>query len=143
MVIGVDGRDERVSEQPLLRIGELASRAGVSTRTVDFYTGLGLLRPAARTDAGYRLYPPSAVDLIAAIRHLEAHGVSLDEIADALRTERGDLPGILARIDADLTQLRAAAETAGPDAHAVLAVLSARAHTLITAAIEIAGASPL
>jgi hypothetical protein len=42
----------------LIRIGELARAAGVSTRTVDYYTGLGLLEPAARTDAGYRLYHP-------------------------------------------------------------------------------------
>jgi MerR family copper efflux transcriptional regulator len=127
----------------LLRIGELAGRAGVTTRTVDFYTSLGLLNPAARTDAGYRLYPLSAVDLIATIRRLETHGVSLDEIARALDDNSTDLAGLLGRIDDDLTALRTAAETAGPEAHAVLAVLSARAHALITAAIEIATAAPL
>ena len=40
----------------LLRIGELANLAGVSTRTVDFYTGLGLIEPAERTAGNFRLY---------------------------------------------------------------------------------------
>jgi MerR family transcriptional regulator, copper efflux regulator len=127
----------------LLRIGELASRAGVTTRTVDFYTGIGLLQPAGRTDAGYRLYPSSAVDLIATIRHLETHGVCLDDIAHALHGKPVDVARLLARLEADLTALRLAAESAGPDAQTILAILGARAHALITTAIEIAAASPL
>ena len=138
--------------EPLLRIGELADHAGVTTRTVDFYTGLGLLTPAARTASGYRLYPADAVEAIATIRNLEQHGLGLDEIAAALRddgttggvTDRAaDLAGLLGRLDADLAALRTAVEAAGPDAPALLAVLGARAHALIAAAIELAGAAPL
>ncbi|MER3398157.1 MAG: hypothetical protein C4316_06395 [Chloroflexota bacterium] len=40
----------------LLRIGEVAARAGVSADTVRYYERLGLLRPPARSESGYRLY---------------------------------------------------------------------------------------
>ena len=49
----------------LLRIGELANLAGVSTRTVDFYTGLGLIEPAERTAGNFRLYSADCIDRIA------------------------------------------------------------------------------
>jgi MerR family transcriptional regulator, copper efflux regulator len=128
----------------LLRIGELAAQAGVSTRTVDYYTSLGLLQPAARTDAGYRLYSPSTIDMIITIRQFESHGVSLDEIAHSLeRTGPIDITGVLSRLDADLVALRAATDTAAPSVHALLTTVAARAHAPITVAIEIAGASPL
>lgn len=124
----------------LMRIGELAKAAGVSTRTVDYYTGLGLLEPAARTDAGYRMYHPSAVTVIGEIRQLETHGVSLDEISDALSRDPADLTQLLDGIDADLATLRGLAGSAAPHAQALIAVLSARAHSLLAAAVEIAGA---
>lgn len=128
--------------EQLLRIGELASRAGVSTRTVDYYTNLGLLTPAERTPGSYRLYDPAAVDRIATIRQLEAHGVSLDEIATALRTKQADIPALLRQLDEDLHALQAAAQTTGTDAHGLLAALTARAHSLITTALEITTAMP-
>jgi MerR family copper efflux transcriptional regulator len=130
-----------VSEQ-LFRIGELAARAGVSARTVDYYTTLGLLTPAERTPANYRLYDPSALDRIAAIRRLEAHGVSLDDIAKALRDNRADIPALLQQLDHDLHALQTAAHTAGPEAHGLLAAITARAHSLITTALEIASGVP-
>jgi hypothetical protein len=40
------------------------------------------------------------------IRQLEAHGVSLDEIATALRTPSSDLSGLLHRLDEDVRTLR-------------------------------------
>ena len=61
--------------EELLRIGELAARAVVSTRTVDFYTGLGLLTPTRRSGGNFRLYQPADVQRIAAVRHLEAQGI--------------------------------------------------------------------
>ncbi|MBY8854044.1 MerR family transcriptional regulator, partial [Saccharothrix sp. MB29] len=62
----------------LLRIGELAARAGVSIRTVDYYTTLGLIDPAQRTAGGYRLYQPSDVDRIHLVQRLEVQGVPLE-----------------------------------------------------------------
>lgn len=128
--------------EQLLRIGELASRAGVSTRTVDFYTNLGLLTPTERTPGSYRLYDPAAVDRIHTIRLLEAHGVSLDEIATALRTNNADIPTLLRQLDQDLHALQTAAQTTGPEAHGILAAITTRAHSLITTALEITSGMP-
>lgn len=59
----------------LLKIGELAARAGVSIRTVDYYTTLGLISPAQRTASNYRLYRADDVDRIHLAQRLEVHGV--------------------------------------------------------------------
>ena len=37
-------------------IGQVARMAGVSVRTLHHYDQIGLLKPSARTEAGYRLY---------------------------------------------------------------------------------------
>ncbi|GII23044.1 MerR family transcriptional regulator [Planosporangium mesophilum] len=128
----------------LLRIGELATRADVSARTVDFYTTLGLLSPAGRTGGNYRLYSPDAVDRIAVIRQLEAHGVSLHDIAAAMQREpSGDaVAGLLTKLGQDLQSLQEVAHSAGPEAHGLLAAITARAHSLITTALEIAANMP-
>ena len=127
----------------LLRIGELATAAGVSNRTVDFYTQLGLIQPASRTDGGFRLYTPSTVELIAAIRRLEASGMALDDIAVNLKaTTIADLGRVVAELDADLTTLRAMAESAAPAAQSLVTTLTIRAHNLITTAMELITAMP-
>lgn len=130
--------------EELLRIGEVAARAGVSTRTVDFYTGLGLLTPAGRTGGNFRLYAAAAVERIAAIRRLEASGVSLDDIAQALRTEHveQDVAVLLRQFREDLDELHTASRTAQPDAQGLLAAIAARAHELIATALEIASNPP-
>ena len=43
-------------ETPRYLAHEFAERAGVTVRTLHHYDRLGLLRPAAYTEAGYRLY---------------------------------------------------------------------------------------
>lgn len=128
----------------LLRIGEVAAKAAVSNRTVDYYTSLGLITPAARSGGNYRLYSADVVDRIALIRRLEAHGIGLDDIARATAGPSGPaLTDLLHRIDTDLQALREVAATAGPATHGLLTATAARAHALITTAIEIAIASPL
>lgn len=124
----------------LLRIGQLAARTGVSPRTVDYYTALGLLTPVARTDGNFRLYPPEAADRITTVRTLEAHGLSLDDIAAALRATATDLPATLHQLERSLEVLRTAAGTAAPDTQRLLAVVIARAHGLLLAALELATA---
>ena len=128
----------------LMRIGEIAAAAGVSARTVDYYTSLSLLVPAERTAGNYRLYDPGAVERIATIRQLESHGVPLDDIARALASPHAeDLTALLRRLDNDLHTLQDAAENAGPDAYGLLTAAAARAHNLITTALEIAmGVTP-
>jgi len=126
----------------LLRIGQLATEAGVSTRTIDYYTTLGLLVPADRSAGNYRLYDPADVERVGTIRQLEAHGVTLDEIATALRAPSTDLSALLHRLDGDLRTLREAAETTAPHAHGLLAAITTRAQSLITTALEITHGLP-
>lgn len=37
-------------------VHEVSGLAGVSIRTLQYYDRIGLLRPAERTESGYRLY---------------------------------------------------------------------------------------
>jgi DNA-binding transcriptional MerR regulator len=63
-----------------MRIGELAERSGVSTKTIRYYEDIGLVPPAPRLASGYRDYDPSMLDRLAFIRSAQAVGLSLGEI---------------------------------------------------------------
>ena len=145
-------------EESLLRIGEVASRAEVSKRTVDFYTGLGLLTPVRRSGGNFRLYRATDVARIAAIRRLEAQGVRLDEIAQILAADGHDHParcpsgedGVcpadprtlqahLASVDVELQALRDAADLVDSQTRGAMANLVARAQVLIATAGLLAG----
>lgn len=129
--------EEVAVSEVLLKIGELAARAQVSPRTVDYYTSIGLLTPAKRTASNYRLYAPADVDRIHLVQRLEVQGVPLEEIAAALTTGQVDVASILDRIDVDLRALQAASETASPELQGLLAAIATRVHSLITVALQI------
>lgn len=57
-----------------MRIGEVARRAGVSTRALRYYEEQGLLA-AERTDSGQRTYPESAVERVRLIQQFFTAGV--------------------------------------------------------------------
>lgn len=61
-----------------MRIGELAARAGTTTRTLRYYEARGLL-PARRGDNGYRTYDESDLKLLRQIRTLQDFGFDLEE----------------------------------------------------------------
>lgn len=61
-----------------MRIGELARRAGTTTRALRFYESQGLLA-AQRTANGYREYGEADLRLVDEIRALRAAGLSLAE----------------------------------------------------------------
>lgn len=56
----------------LLKIGQLAKLTGVLPSTINFYTIVGLLSAAERSQGGYRLYEPSAVARVKLIQRLQA-----------------------------------------------------------------------
>lgn len=66
------------------RIGDLARRAGKSTRAVRLYEDLGLLGPAVRTEGGHRLYAEDALVRLSWIDKLQLLGFSLHEIRSFL-----------------------------------------------------------
>ncbi|MGB8943943.1 MAG: MerR family transcriptional regulator [Streptomyces sp.] len=61
-----------------MRIGELAERAGTTTRTLRYYESRGLL-PARRSGNGYRTYDEDDVRLLEQIRTLQDFGFDLEE----------------------------------------------------------------
>jgi len=61
-----------------MRIGELAARAGTTTRTLRYYESRGLL-PARRGGNGYRTYDESDLKLLLQIRTLQDFGFDLEE----------------------------------------------------------------
>jgi len=106
---------------PLLRIGQVAQRAGVSTDTIRYYERLGLLPNPQRSPAGYREYPEIIVNRIALVRNAMRFGFSLLEIRGFLRVrEAGGKPchqvrhaaqTILDRVDQQIAELTATRET--------------------------------
>jgi len=66
------------------RIGELAAAAQVSVRTLRHYDAIGLLRPATRTETGYRVYDQADLARLYRILGLRSLGLPLDEIGGLL-----------------------------------------------------------
>lgn len=77
-----------------LRIGELASAAGVTPRTVRYYEKLGLVPEATRTASGYRAYDPSTQARLTKIGQLKELGLSLDDIASVIDLYFEDPTGV-------------------------------------------------
>ncbi|MGH3624873.1 MAG: MerR family transcriptional regulator [Sciscionella sp.] len=88
-----------------MRIGELASLAGASTKTVRHYHHIGLLAEPQRRDNGYRDYVLQGLVRLLRARRLTELGLSLEEVADALADDDGkDLREILTELDGDLAR---------------------------------------
>ncbi|MBY8877715.1 helix-turn-helix domain-containing protein [Actinacidiphila acidipaludis] len=70
-------------------IGELAALAGVTVKTVRFYSDLGLLPEASRSAGGHRRYGPEALDRLRMIRSLRALDLPVPEVRRVLDREDG------------------------------------------------------
>ena len=91
-----------------MQSGELAKRTGVSTDTLRHYERLGVLARPRRTEAGYRLYSPEAVERVQLIQRALSIGFSLAELVGILRVrDRGGAPckQVRALAEAKLKQL--------------------------------------
>jgi MerR family mercuric resistance operon transcriptional regulator len=66
-------------------IGELAERAGVNRETLRYYERRGLLKPAHRTESGYRVYDTESAARLSFIKRAQGFGFSLEEIRALLR----------------------------------------------------------
>jgi DNA-binding transcriptional MerR regulator len=103
-------------------IGELARRAGVTVKTVRYYSDRGLL-PSRRTAAGHRRYDETAVARLDLIRTLRALGIDLPTVREVLDRERTLAEVATAHAEALAVQIRALRLR-----HAVLTVVAQR-HT--------------
>ena len=64
----------------MLKVGELAALAHLTVRTLHHYDSIGLLRPSARSDAGYRLYDRDDVARLHQVQALRGLGMGLADI---------------------------------------------------------------
>ncbi|MFF4896611.1 MerR family transcriptional regulator [Streptomyces sp. NPDC001068] len=93
-----------------MRIGELAARAGTTTRTLRYYEARGLL-PARRSGNGHRTYDEHDLKLLRQIRTLQEFGFELEEtrpFVECLRAghaEGDTCPASLAVYRRKLTEL--------------------------------------
>lgn len=67
-----------------MRIGEVAERAGVTTKTVRYYESIGILPEPDRTPSGYRDYGTATLERLRFVRDAQATGLSLTEISSIL-----------------------------------------------------------
>jgi len=63
-------------------IGQVADRSGFTASALRYYEDIGLVAPAARTDAGYRVYDDETLARLAFIARAKRLGCSLGEITD-------------------------------------------------------------
>lgn len=76
-----------------MRIGTLASQAGVNPKTIRYYESIGLLPQPERTDTGYRTYTEYDTDRLSFIKSAQRLGLRLDEIREILALrDQGERP---------------------------------------------------
>lgn len=72
------------------QIAEVARRSGFPASTLRYCEDVGLVPPAGRTDAGYRVYDDHSLATLAFIARAKQLGCSLDEIADLVTAWEGE-----------------------------------------------------
>lgn len=78
-------------------VHELSKLAGVSVRALHHYDAIGLLRPEARTESGYRLYGPKELARLQQILFFKELDFPLEAIRRMLDSPGFDESGALAR----------------------------------------------
>ncbi len=68
-----------------MRIGQAAAEAQLDASTIRFYESEGVLPAPGRTDAGYRDYDGSDLELLRFVRRLRALELPLDDIREVVR----------------------------------------------------------
>lgn len=67
-----------------MNIGNASRESGVSAKMIRYYEQIGLLTPAKRRDAGYRLYSPDEIHALRFIRQARRLGFPVDDIRKLL-----------------------------------------------------------
>jgi DNA-binding transcriptional MerR regulator len=90
------------------RIGELATRVGLTERTIRYYEELGLLDSVKRQGGGTRVYTDDDVRRLRFIQKLKVLGLTLQEMTELEelyrrhRSNRTVLPRLIELLDAHL-----------------------------------------
>ncbi|MBI5494297.1 MAG: MerR family transcriptional regulator [Deltaproteobacteria bacterium] len=79
-----------------LKIGDLAKASGRTVRALRLYEELGLLTPGERTQGGFRVYGPAAIERVRWIAKLQDLGFTLASIVELVGSAAAAEPGELA-----------------------------------------------
>lgn len=63
-----------------MNIGAVAKASDVSAKMVRYYESIGLIAPAARSEAGYRVYSKSDIHTLQFIRRARDFGLPMDRV---------------------------------------------------------------
>ena len=75
---------ESVGQVGAMHIGELASRTGLSLRTVRHWEAIGLISASGRTDGGFRIFTERDVSRLLIIRSLKPCDFALEELQELM-----------------------------------------------------------
>lgn len=75
----------------LEKIGAVASRSGLTVKTIRFYCDEGLIQPSSRSEGGYRLFDEGVFAELALIRTLRAMEISLPDVRRILDARRSGI----------------------------------------------------
>ena len=91
-------------------ISQLAGKFGLTRSTLLHYDAIGLLSPATRTAAGYRVYTDREYEKLCRIVSLRSAGISLKQIQQMMNSDHSAvaeiLHGRIAQINAEIQALR-------------------------------------
>ncbi len=65
-----------------MTIGQLAKAVHLNTQTIRYYERIGLIDKPGTNEAGYRIYPEKAADVLRFIKHAKDIGFSLKQISE-------------------------------------------------------------
>jgi MerR family copper efflux transcriptional regulator len=106
------------SDAPLMTIGQLSRRTGLSVEAQRRYEDIGLIYTVGRSSANYRLFDESALWCVRVIRDLRALGLTVAEIREIAGVYLGQpdrpighhldqrLRAVRARLDARIAELQ-------------------------------------
>lgn len=95
----------------MLTVTKLASRFKISRTTILYYEKAGLLKPAYRSDNGYRWYGEMEINRLESIVTYRSYGLSIESIANLLE-QNGEVSQFrmlrehLNKLEAEINQLR-------------------------------------
>ncbi len=106
-----------------MRIGQIAERSGVPTKTIRYYESVGLLPQPDRTASGYRDYDEPALQRLCFVQRARSLGFSVRECANLLalyddkQRASAEVKAMarehVAQVDAKIAELRAMRRTLG------------------------------
>lgn len=89
-----------------MRIGKVAELSGLSSRTIDYYTQIGLLE-VQRSSSNYRLYPVDVLETLKRIKILKQQRMSMEEIKEVLQSDvSGDIEPIICDVQDEINCLQ-------------------------------------